>query len=207
VHDAARAQLEREVRERCDRADHGGAATILLRGYGPEIFGFLKATHRNRAEADEVFALFAEQVWSGLPRFAWESSVRLWAYAVARHVSKTLLRNEARRRRRLVNQTDSLFEQVVQNVRTNTLEFLRTEKKSRLQALRDSLPEDDRALLVLRVDRRLEWKDLARVLSDTGEGQPLDDDTLAREAARLRKRFQIVRDRLRDLARREGPSE
>ena len=194
------AQLERDVRDHCDRGDHGGAATILLRGYGREIFGFLRATH-NGAEADEVFSVFAEQIWSGLPRFAWESSVRVWAYAVARNVSKTLLRNEARRQRRLQGRPGSFFEQVVEKVRTETSAFLRTEKKTRLQALRDSLSEDDRSLLVLRVDRRLEWKELARILSDARE---LDDDTLAREAARLRKRFQIVKDRLRDMAKREG---
>lgn len=94
-------------------------------------------------------------------------------------------------------------------MRTETLAFLRTEKKSRLQALRDSLPEEDRMLLVLRVDRGLAWNELARILAE-GEPGELDDgpqlDALAltREAARLRKRFQLVKDRLRELARKEG---
>jgi RNA polymerase sigma-70 factor (ECF subfamily) len=32
----------------------------------------------------------------------------------------------------------------------------------------------------------------------------VDDALLKREAARLRKRFQIVKDRLREMAKREG---
>jgi RNA polymerase sigma-70 factor (ECF subfamily) len=202
VQEEARARAEREVKERCDRGDHAAAATELLRAYGAEILGFLAAIHRNRVEAEEVFSVVAENVWTGLPRFAWDSTARTWAYAVARNVSKTRQRDLARRERRQVLRTGSFFEQVVEKVRTETSAFLATEKRTRLQELRDSLPEDDRSLLVLRVDRRLSWKELARVLSDD-EG-PLDDAALAREAARLRKRYQVVKDRLRELARSEG---
>ena len=91
---------------------------------------------------------------------------------------------------------------MAQAVRTQTVEFLRTEKRTRLQALRDALPEEDRMLLVLRVDRQLAWNELARILGEGGEG--LDAQALGREAARLRKRFQLVKDRLRELAKKEG---
>jgi len=176
VHEEHRAKVEREVRERCESGDHAGAATAVLQGYGQEILGFLVAIHRDKAEADEVFSEVAESVWTGLPRFAWESSVRTWAYAVARHVSKTRLRNAGRRQRRMANRTGSFFEAVVDKVRTETSAFLRTEKRTRLQALRDSLTEDDRSLLVLRVDRGLSWKELARILSETDSAEPLEGD-------------------------------
>jgi RNA polymerase sigma-70 factor (ECF subfamily) len=204
VQEVARARLESEVRERCERGDHAGAATAILRGYGPEIFGFLMSIHRDQVEAEDVFSEVAENVWTGLPRFAWESTARSWVYAVARNVSKTRRRNAARRERRVVHRTRSFFEDVVAKVRTDTAAFLRTERRTRLQALRDSLPEDDRALLVLRVDRDLSWKDLARILSDSGPDGPLDDAALARESARLRKRFQVLKDKLREIAAREG---
>ena len=202
MQEAARATLEREVRERCDRGDYDAAATAILRGYGPEILGFLKAIHRDRVETEDVFSEVAQNVWTGLPRFAWECSARSWAYSVARHVSKTRLRNAARRDRRIVHKTSSFFEAAVAKVRTDTAAFLRTERRTRLQALRDSLAEDDRALLVLRVDRDLSWKDLASILSDA-DG-PKDEHALTREAARLRKRFQVVKDKLRAMAAREG---
>jgi RNA polymerase sigma-70 factor (ECF subfamily) len=199
-----RERLEAEVRALCQKGDFAEAATVALRTYGPEIFGFLVAVHRSESEASEVFSEMAEAMWRGLPGFAWESSVRTWAYAIARNVSRTRKRDAARRQRRAPRTGDSALEQVAQVVRTETMAFLRTEKRTRLQALRDSLPEEDRMLLVLRVDRQLAWNDLARVLRE-GEGDaPLDDAAVAREAARLRKRFQLVKDRLRELAKKEG---
>jgi RNA polymerase sigma-70 factor (ECF subfamily) len=59
-------------------------------------------------------------------------------------------------------------------------------------------------LLILRVDRRLDWTEIARVLLETPEHLPPDAAALKREAARLRKRFQIVKDRLRERVEREG---
>lgn len=188
------------MRELFDRGDHSGATTAILQGYGRELYGFLRAIHRDEDEADEVFAEVAEKLWSGLSRFAWESSARTWAYAISWHVSRTRLRNIARRQRRVVQRGDSFFAGVVAEVRTETSPFLRTERRTRLQALRDSLPEQDRSLLLLRVDRGLGWKELVRVMSETN----LDETEIGREAARLRKRFQIVKDRLREMARRDG---
>jgi RNA polymerase sigma-70 factor (ECF subfamily) len=204
VDEASRAQLEGEIHALFSQGDFTGAATRLMRGYGPEIFGFLVAVHRNESDAGESFSDFAEAVWRSLPGFAWESSARTWAYAIARNMTRTRKRNAARRERREVHAQDSAAEGVAQQVRTETIAFLRTEKRTRLQALRDSLPEADRMLLVLRVDRGLAWNDLARILHEAEGDGPLDDDMVAKEAARLRKRFQLVKDRLREMAKKEG---
>jgi RNA polymerase sigma-70 factor, ECF subfamily len=114
--------------------------------------------------------------------------MRTWAYAIARGVSRTHKRNAGRRLRREAPGQDSAIEAVAQAVRTGTQPFLQTEKRNRLQALRDELPEEDRMLLILRVDRRLEWTEIARVLA--GDDEPVDEGALKREAARLGKRFQ-----------------
>jgi len=206
VDEAERARFERQVRDLCARGDHAGAASAVVRDYGPEILGFLTAVFRDDVEANDAFAEVAEALWRGLPEFAWRSSVRTWAYAIARNVTRVRRRNAARRGRRVMNASDAFFQGVVDKVRTETTPFLRTEKKTRLQALRDALPEEDRMLLVLRVDRGLPWIDVARIVA-TDEDAPADDAALAQEAARLRKRFQLVKDRLRDLAKREGLTE
>jgi RNA polymerase sigma-70 factor (ECF subfamily) len=65
------------------------------------------------------------------------------------------------------------------------------------------LPQEDQELLMLRVDRDLPWDALAEVLRGDDE-IPLTPDVRKREAARLRKRFQLIKDRLREMARREG---
>ncbi|HEY8072463.1 MAG TPA: sigma-70 family RNA polymerase sigma factor [Labilithrix sp.] len=202
--EAARTELETAVRAMCDRGDHGEAAARLVRGYGPELFGFLAAFHRSDADANDAFSDLAEAVLRGLPRFAWQSTLRTWLYGIARNVSNKQRRTDRRRRQRVGEAGDTTLAGVVQDVRTETAAFLRTEKRTRLQMLRDALPEDDRMLLVLRVDRALAWGDLARVLHDEEGTAPLDDAALTREIARLRKRFQLIKDRLRALAKREG---
>jgi RNA polymerase sigma-70 factor, ECF subfamily len=204
VDEAAREKLEGHVRDLCSKGDVAGAATAVVQGYGPELFGFLAATHRDPVDAGDAFSETTEAVWRGLASFGWESSVRTWAYAIARNVSRTRRRNAARRGRHVVNGGDALFEGVVQKVRTETSAFLRTATKTRLQALREALPEEDQALLVLRVNRSLPWNDLARILAESEGAEPLDEAGLVREAARLRKRFQLVKDKLRELAAREG---
>jgi RNA polymerase sigma-70 factor (ECF subfamily) len=195
--------LEQAIRSRCDQGDLAGAATVAIRGYGDELFGFIAALHRSEDDASEVFARVAERLWSGLGGFGWQSSFRTWAYAVARNESRYYRRGEGLRARRNAPLPDgSDLSEVVAEVRSRTITFLRTEQRTRLAELRDSLPPDDRALLVLRIDRELSWIDLARVLH--GDEEPLGEEALKRESARLRKRFQLVKDRLREMARREG---
>ena len=72
--------------------------------------------------------------------------------------------------------------------------------KSEIRRLRDELSAEDQLVLVLRVDKGLEWRDIAMALAD----QDLDDPALARESARLRKRLQLATARLRELATERG---
>ncbi len=200
--EAARAKLERDVHDACQRGDYPGALTLALTGYGPELLGFLVAVQPG--EAEDTFAELAEALWRSMPRFAWDSSLRTWVYAIARNIMRTNRRDARRREKRGARAGDSAFERLAARVRTETLAFLKTEKRTRLQALRDALSEEDRMLLVLRVDRRLAWDDIARVLQAAPVDAPLDAAALRTQSARLRKRFQVVKDRLRDLARSEG---
>ncbi len=201
---AARERLESDVRALCDVKDHSAASTLALRGYGPEILGFLLGSHTSETDANDAFAELCEVVWRKLPTFAWESTLRTWMYGVAQNVSRTLRRDAGRRRRREAHAAESAIDGLAASVRTETLTYLRTQTRNRLQELRDALPPEDRALLILRVDRRLEWNDLALVLAETRDGERIEGDELTREAGRLRKRFQLVKDRLRAMARREG---
>jgi RNA polymerase sigma-70 factor (ECF subfamily) len=89
--------LEAEIRRRTTAEDFAGAADVALRGYGREIYELLAALHRRDDDAGEVFSLFAEGMWRGLPSFNWRSSFRTWAYAVA-HKASLRFRRDARRR-------------------------------------------------------------------------------------------------------------
>jgi RNA polymerase sigma-70 factor (ECF subfamily) len=83
-------------------------------------------------------------------------------------------------------------------LRTQGTTQLREEQLGRIARLRAQLDPDDQAVLTLRVDRGLEWSEIARVLAE--EGDALDDAALARAAASLRKRFERLKATLRRMA-------
>jgi RNA polymerase sigma-70 factor (ECF subfamily) len=195
---ATSTHVEETIRALCADGSADQATTEALRAYGGEVFRLLRVLQKSDDAASDAFSLFAEDLWRSMRTFAWQCSLRTWAYTLARRASS---RASRRRRRDAKNLTSTPhLSEIVEAVRTETLTFLRTEKRNRLRALRDSLPEDDRALLVLRVDRGLAWDELARILAD-GD---LDEEGRKREAARLRKRFQLVKDRLKALAKEQG---
>jgi len=192
--------LERAIREHWDKGDLAAAADAAVRGYGPEIYGFLAAFHRDDEDASEVWSRVTERLWSGLDRFSWQSSFRTWIYAIARNTSIRYREEKKRQGRGQVPLGDGSEVDPAVRLRTDTASWLRTSARDRFAAMRDALSEDDRMLLVLRVDKALAWNDLARVMHPDTE-PPLDDEALKRESARLRKRFQLVKEQLLELKR------
>ena len=87
---------------------------------------------------------------------------------------------------------------LAEQVRVTTMSRLRREQRTRVQELRQTLPVEDQMLLILRVERDLDWTDLVRVMNPDAD---FDAAALTRESARMRKRFQSVKERLRDLVR------
>ena len=193
-----REELERVIRAKWEQRDLAAAADLAIRGYGPEIYGFLVAFHRDDEDASEVWSRVTERLWAGLDRFGWHSSFRTWVYAIARNTSIRYRQEKKRRREEALPEGSQV--DLALRIRTDTASWLRTSARDRFAALRDSLPEDDRMLLVLRVDKDLAWNDLALVMLPE-DAAPLDEEELRREAARLRKRFQHVKERLLELKR------
>jgi len=74
------------------------------------------------------------------------------------------MRGPYRRRRVALSDVDD----VVHRVRSETAPRLRTAVRTQLAAIRNELAEEDRALLILRVDRGLSWKEIARVIDAPG---------------------------------------
>lgn len=186
--------------------DMRAAAATTLRAYGAEVLGFLVAVHKDGGAADDAFSLFAERLWQSFAAFEWRCSVRTWCYLLARNASAQVRRDEARHARRAVSLTGSGdVEELAAKIRTETLNALRTETRSAFQRMRDELPEDDRALLILRVDRQLPWRDVAAVLARPDPSPEANSEqALAQESARLRKRFQLVKERLHAMGKERG---
>lgn len=183
--------LEARIREALARGDAEGAATETIRGYGPQILGYLGRVLRSGEDAADAFSLFSEQVWKGVAGFAGRSSVRVWAYRVAWTAAMRVVDESWRQRR--------------ERLRTSMASRLAAEVRSRapgepapadeLDGLRAALAPDERALLVLRLDQRLSWREAAEVLR--ADGEDVDE-------AALRKRFERLKEKLARLARARG---
>jgi RNA polymerase sigma-70 factor (ECF subfamily) len=184
-----RSALELELKALSDAGSHTAAATRAIEGYGGELLGYLCAVAPGHAEAQELFSELCEKLWRALPGFRWTSSFRTWAYVIARNLARE---SHRRQRRAKVVPLDDAKEiaELALAVRTTTMMYMKSETKRRFDELRAALDEDERTLLVLRVDRRMPWRDIARVMADEGD----DVDKLS---ATLRKRFERVKVRLR----------
>ena len=197
------AHIEDEVRRLLMAGEIDAATTVALRGYGPEVLGFLAAVAKNEADARDAFSEFSEDLWQGLDKFAGNSSLRTWAYTIARRALWRVLNDPRRRADRNVPLSEaSVIEKVAAQVRESTLTHLRTSVKDGFAQLRAQLPADEQTLLILRVDRDLAWRDIAAVMHE-GDGEP-DSAALDREAAALRKRFERVKVRLSELGEKAG---
>jgi DNA-directed RNA polymerase specialized sigma24 family protein len=190
-------EVDRCVRELCEQGDLQAAAGLMLARHGPDVLRIIHARFREADLSAEVFARFSEALWLALPRFDFRCSVRVFMFTLAKNAGSRFLARELRRERRAMplSEAGPLAAQV-NPVRTQTRNHLRTESKSRISRLRAALSHEDQLLLTLRIDRALEYREIALVmLEDPSASEP----ALKREAARLRKRLQLVKEQLRRL--------
>lgn len=193
------AGAEQAIRDACERRDWAAAVTAALSAYEVEVYSFLCARLRSEADAHEVFAQLREDLWRGLEGFEWRCSFRTWLYTLARSAAVRFERspvNQGARWRPMSQVTEPAAAE-----RSRTRPYLRTDVKDRFAALRSSLSADEQTLLVLRIDRGMDWEEVARVF----HGDDLSDDAeLRRKAASLRQRFRTLKRRLTELAAAEG---
>src|SRR4051812_5315954 len=187
-----------EIRAACDAGDFHRAATIAIQRYGPELMGFLVVVMRDRNTAGDVFSDLCVRLWKSLPAFRWESSLRTWAYVLARRACHAHRRAHADSRERRVPLSDvPALDALIVRMRTTTLAKLDKPGTTRAERLRARLSPDEQMLLTLRLDRELDWRAIARVLTDA---ERIDDDAVTREAAGLRKRFERIKEKLKRFA-------
>src|SRR5690349_3694344 len=183
--------VETRVLSLADAGEAEAAATAAIEGHGAAVFGYLRSILDDEDDARDAYAQWAEDLWKGLPGFRRESSLRAWSYRLAWHAACRLRRDPFRARgTRLPTGAAS---RLAASVARSTVAT--GSRRAGLDRLRAKLPPEDRTLLTLRLDRELEWEEIAAVLS--ADGDPVT-------SAALRKRFERLKDRLRELAREEG---
>jgi RNA polymerase sigma-70 factor (ECF subfamily) len=168
------------------------AATEVIRAHGPAVLRYLRALLRDEALADDAFSLFAEWAWSAIRRYRGDSPIRAWAFGIAWNAAQRV-RGEGwqKRRERLPTSEAS---RLAQDIRTSSASK-RERRADELEELRKELAPDEQNLLVLRLEQSLSWNEIAAILSGAGESVG---------APALRKRFERLKDRLGELARRRG---
>ena len=191
--DPGQVALERRIGALLDAGDVRGAAGEAVRGYGPEVAGYLRAVLRDGADADEVFSHVCEKACRGLSRFRRDSSMRTWLYRIAWNAAQDYRREgpKGRTRRLRTSEFSGLAAQALESAPP----WARGSAADTLARLRESLLPEEQTLLTLRLHSRLSWKQVAEVLSETGK--PLDE-------AAVRKRFERLKTKLRALAAAAG---
>ena len=190
-----RERIEAPIRGAFEAQDFNEAARCLIEIYGRELIGFLNTMLSGPDEAGDAFQMFCEQMWKGLPKFRAESSFRTWAYTLARTSAARHRRSPHRpAERRIPLSSAPEVEAAAHQIRTRTVEYLRTEVKERVAMLREQLEPEERALFTLRINRRMSWPQIVLVM----EGE-LEPNEAQKRAAALRKKFQRAKDKLREL--------
>ena len=165
----------------------------VMHEMGPAVRGLLHTMFRKDGDAaEEAFSLFAERLFQNAGTFRGDGPLKAWVYAIARNSALTVSREGWRRLGERLATEDA--EKLANEVRTRS--EVRRERQSRaLDALRDTLDMDEQTLLTLRLDEALPWDEVALVMSSGGD--PVD-------AAAVRKRFERLKTRLGEEARRLG---
>ncbi len=195
-----RRELERSIHECLQRGDRKQAAELGIRGYGPEILKLLGMELQDPTAVQDVFGTFCENLWKGLTHFRGDSMFRTWAYCVARRTAINHLRSRTAKRENLHGSMSSLDQE--QDARSSTKPWFKTDIKTAFADLRQRLSQEDQELLFLRIDRQLAWDEVAYILAD--EGTSLSADELRKRSSVLRKRFQHLKELLRQMAATDG---
>ena len=187
------ADLEPRILALLDAGDVSAASTEALRGYGPQVLGYLTAVLRDEDDAHDVFSQFAEDLWRGLPGFRRESAIRTWAFRLAWHAASRYARDPYRKRHRPILTTEA--SKIAEQVRSTYSTYAPGGRADKLLKLRESLDTEEQTLLILRVDKGMAWEDVAEVLR--ADGEPATP-------AALRKRFERLKEKLGRMAREQG---
>lgn len=195
--------IDEEVRALLAAGRHREALTRTLEAYGRELMGFIVPFFKAKHDAEDVFAILSERLWDSFlsSSFRWHCSLRTWTYVIARNETARFRTGERRRGagRVPLSEIADIIAIATTKARVADTSSERREKFARLRA---ELTPDEQALLTLRVDRELSWDDVALAfMADSGA---CDEEARKREAARLRKRYELIRKRLAQRVREEG---
>jgi RNA polymerase sigma-70 factor (ECF subfamily) len=178
-------ELERRVRKHLERSEVDEGAALAIHRLRSSMLSYL-CTMLPPDEALDALSRFEESLWKSLSGFRWECPLRAWAYRLAHRAAIRIFREPHRRREeRLPSSAASRLPASIRSSRS-----VSSGRHAGLELLRAELEPDDQGLLTLRVDRKMEWDEIAVVLGSN--------------SAALRKRYERLTKRLQRMARNKG---
>jgi RNA polymerase sigma-70 factor (ECF subfamily) len=176
------AALEARVRSLLEKGEYEAAVTLVIEAFRPDVLASL-STRLDEDEANDALSLWSEAVWKDLRSFRWQASLRAWANGVAKHSCSRIIRKPHRHREQHLSSSAASW--MAASIGASAA--ISSEQHQKLAVLRGMLDEDEQELLTLRIDRGLEWEEIAYIL----ETNP----------AALRKRMERLKKKLEQLAR------
>jgi RNA polymerase sigma-70 factor (ECF subfamily) len=160
--------------------------TMLFQDFYPSLCRFLESLLGGRASlaqdlAQESFLQLHRTAWGTLP----VAEARFWLYRVARNMAINEFRKSNTRYR--------LFDRVVEVMRPRARnpeqEYETQERKVLVLEMLQTLPEDQRAALLLREQEQLSYKEIGQVLKVSESKVKVD---IFRARASLRERWNKI---------------
>lgn len=173
--------IEQEALAALDRGEHARVLTILMRGYGADVYRHCRLVLANADLADEVHQTVFVQAFRDLPSFSRRSSFRSWLLAIARHRCFDALKITRRWRRRFTLMR-KLPDAPATDTAADRLE-LAADQRALAEAL-GRLPADIRSALLLRYQEGLSFEEMADLC---GERATTLQARVARALPKLRK--------------------
>ncbi|MBL8793258.1 MAG: RNA polymerase sigma factor [Planctomycetia bacterium] len=146
---------------------------VLVKRYEKELFGYLQRYLGDRTLADDVFQNTFLQLYTKIGTYEHGKPVRPWLYTIATHQAIDALRRVGRRQTISLDQgkseladgqTKTLIE-VIEARGPDPLEQLQgEERRQRVRASVDQLPEFLRQVVVLAYYQGLKYREIAEVL-------------------------------------------
>lgn len=147
-------------------ADTFAAALHCL---APEVMGYLARILRDGNEAQDVWQQAQIVALDKRDQLREEGSLRPWVYRIAYHLALDALS----KRPEGGGETGELDRVPAASSRTPTIQAVRTTNKRTLREVIDELPVLQKTLVVLRIDKKLSWNEIADVLETSATGEPM----------------------------------
>lgn len=142
--------------QRGDRA----AMHRLLTSWNDPIFGFLLASLRHRADAEDAAQETFIRVVKGLPGYEHRGEFRAWIFCIARHQAALT----ATRRRRIADRESGVEIAELHAFAAadeNDGALAEADRAAELRRAVESLPEAEREVIRLRLDEDLKFREIA----------------------------------------------